>query len=270
MPSHYQDEHNPRSPKWYLWQSYYSETLLEFPVTQNNFDYVQHAENYANHQSDRRLNFHTWAAIGGQEQCFQESCSPPSIGLAKLENSTDKEEPHVASSLDETASSCESSLYDFIPQVSLGLAFLDAKVSAPVLVATESSISALSQHPAEEPKNFPVKRHKRKQIMSRSKRGCWICRIKHLKCDEIKPICKNCNRFGIQCDYSEERPAYVLDKDLRRQKLDTVITKKRRRTVTRTTKTEELVFRPQDHETGIGSESHGLKHEWFPTYLSNH
>lgn len=73
-----------------------------------------------------------------------------------------------------------------------------------------------------------VKKHTRKHIMARSRSGCWICRIKHLKCDECKPVCNNCTRFGIQCDYSVDRPAYVSNKELRRQKLDAITTKKRK------------------------------------------
>lgn len=73
------------------------------------------------------------------------------------------------------------------------------------------------------------KKHKRKHIMARSRTGCWICRIKHLKCDEIRPTCNNCTRFGICCDYSEARPAYVLNSFLRREKLNSITTKKRRR-----------------------------------------
>lgn len=72
------------------------------------------------------------------------------------------------------------------------------------------------------------KKHTRKHIMARSRNGCWICRIKHLKCDERKPVCYNCVRFGIQCDYSPNRPDYVSDKELRRRKLDSITTKKRR------------------------------------------
>lgn len=74
------------------------------------------------------------------------------------------------------------------------------------------------------------KKRVRHHIMARSRSGCWICRIKHLKCDECKPVCANCTRFGIQCDYSAERPDYVSNKELRRQKLDSLTTKKRRTT----------------------------------------
>lgn len=78
------------------------------------------------------------------------------------------------------------------------------------------------------PADAAPKKHTRKHIMARLRNGCWICRIKHLKCDEHRPVCQNCTRFGIQCDYSADRPLYVLDKELRRVKLDTINTKKRR------------------------------------------
>lgn len=74
----------------------------------------------------------------------------------------------------------------------------------------------------------PAIKRTRKHSMARSRSGCWICRIKHLKCDEDKPACKNCSRVGIQCDYSPTRPDYVSNLELRRRKLVTVTTKKRR------------------------------------------
>lgn len=84
----------------------------------------------------------------------------------------------------------------------------------------------LVEYPTPLVKPGQVKKRKRKNIISRSKLGCWICRIKHLKCDESKPMCNNCIRFGIKCDYSPNRPDYVLDRCLRRQKLDSIIKKK--------------------------------------------
>lgn len=79
--------------------------------------------------------------------------------------------------------------------------------------------------PAKDP---PVKKHTRKHILARSRSGCWICRIKHLKCDESRPVCIKCTKFGIQCDYSPHRPEYVSNMEMRRQKLDAITTKKRR------------------------------------------
>lgn len=66
------------------------------------------------------------------------------------------------------------------------------------------------------------KKHTRRRLLPRSKKGCWICRIKHLKCDEVTPICGGCAKFGLQCDYSSEKPAYVTDKILRQEKLTEV------------------------------------------------
>lgn len=64
-----------------------------------------------------------------------------------------------------------------------------------------------------------VKKYTRRRLLPRSKNGCWICRIKHLKCDENKPICSTCEKYGITCDYSMEKPDYVIDSDLRNEKL---------------------------------------------------
>ncbi|KAK6461943.1 UME6 C6 zinc finger URS1-binding protein-like protein [Scheffersomyces coipomensis] len=65
-----------------------------------------------------------------------------------------------------------------------------------------------------------AKKYTRRRLLPRSKNGCWICRIKHLKCDEVRPHCASCLKFGIECDYSKDKPDYVIDKQLRLQKLD--------------------------------------------------
>lgn len=66
------------------------------------------------------------------------------------------------------------------------------------------------------------KKYTRRRLLPRSKLGCWICRIKHLKCDENRPVCSSCVKFGIDCDYSIDKPDYVLDKNLRKEKLLTI------------------------------------------------
>lgn len=67
-----------------------------------------------------------------------------------------------------------------------------------------------------------TKKHTRRRLLPRLKNGCWICRIKHLKCDELRPLCSLCARFGIDCDYLSEKPDYVTDKELRREKLTSI------------------------------------------------
>lgn len=36
----------------------------------------------------------------------------------------------------------------------------------------------------------------------RSRNGCWTCRTKKVKCDEIRPICRRCVRLKLLCDYA--------------------------------------------------------------------
>ncbi|KAF5576402.1 C6 zinc finger domain-containing protein [Fusarium pseudoanthophilum] len=36
----------------------------------------------------------------------------------------------------------------------------------------------------------------------RSRNGCWTCRTKKVKCDEIRPVCRRCVRLKLSCDYA--------------------------------------------------------------------
>lgn len=62
----------------------------------------------------------------------------------------------------------------------------------------------------------------RRRAKKKSKVGCWICRLKHKRCDERKPSCGNCSKQHILCDYSGSRPFYLSNKELRRVKLKEV------------------------------------------------
>lgn len=85
--------------------------------------------------------------------------------------------------------------------------------SSTTTLENESSSSAGSS------RDSKAKKFTRRRLTPRSKLGCWICRIKHLKCNEARPTCSSCARFGIECDYSPEKPAYLTDKNLKKQKL---------------------------------------------------
>lgn len=86
------------------------------------------------------------------------------------------------------------------------------------LTPSKSSHSLLSSQTAlDKPKKYT-----RRRLLPRSKNGCWICRIKHLKCDETRPICTSCAKLGIECDYSPERPDYITDKNLKKEKLASI------------------------------------------------
>ncbi|KAL1965612.1 hypothetical protein VTN77DRAFT_5289 [Rasamsonia byssochlamydoides] len=42
----------------------------------------------------------------------------------------------------------------------------------------------------------------RARLPPRSRTGCWTCRSRKVKCDEIRPTCGQCARLGHVCDYS--------------------------------------------------------------------
>lgn len=60
---------------------------------------------------------------------------------------------------------------------------------------------------------------KKRRLGPRSKNGCWTCRVRHKACPENKPTCNQCERLHLFCDYSEERPAYMIDPLLQATKL---------------------------------------------------
>jgi hypothetical protein len=37
----------------------------------------------------------------------------------------------------------------------------------------------------------------------KSRRGCRRCKARKVKCDEIHPVCTNCSRHGVTCEYSD-------------------------------------------------------------------
>ncbi|KAK7397659.1 hypothetical protein QQX98_012970 [Neonectria punicea] len=40
----------------------------------------------------------------------------------------------------------------------------------------------------------------------KSRNGCFNCKRRKVKCDEVKPVCSNCVRFGIPCDFAPLPP----------------------------------------------------------------
>ncbi|KAJ2977633.1 hypothetical protein NQ176_g4259 [Zarea fungicola] len=40
-----------------------------------------------------------------------------------------------------------------------------------------------------------------RRVATRSRRGCWTCRLKKVKCDEEQPQCQRCRRLRRLCDY---------------------------------------------------------------------
>ncbi|KAI8721562.1 Zn(2)-C6 fungal-type domain-containing protein [Fusarium sp. LHS14.1] len=47
--------------------------------------------------------------------------------------------------------------------------------------------------------------------------SCWICRIRHKKCDESLPRCRNCEALELSCLYSDDKPEWMDNGDKQRE-----------------------------------------------------
>lgn len=54
---------------------------------------------------------------------------------------------------------------------------------------------------------------------TRSRSGCWICRLRKKKCTEEKPTCVNCSRLNLTCYYDVKKPDFVADPVKKAEKL---------------------------------------------------
>ncbi|CCK68127.1 DNA-binding transcriptional regulator UME6 KNAG_0A04550 [Huiozyma naganishii CBS 8797] len=57
---------------------------------------------------------------------------------------------------------------------------------------------------------------------TRSRTGCWICRLRKKKCTEEKPNCRNCVRLNLECFYDVMRPDFVADPAKKQMKLEEI------------------------------------------------
>ncbi|RMI99714.1 hypothetical protein CDV36_016026, partial [Fusarium kuroshium] len=55
---------------------------------------------------------------------------------------------------------------------------------------------------------------------SRTKTGCWTCRLRRKKCDENKPACSNCTSRNLECYGYDQKPAWMLGKESWQQVLN--------------------------------------------------
>lgn len=57
---------------------------------------------------------------------------------------------------------------------------------------------------------------------SRSRTGCWICRLRKKKCSEERPNCYNCERLNLDCHYGVIKPDFVSDPKKKMAKLEEI------------------------------------------------
>lgn len=53
--------------------------------------------------------------------------------------------------------------------------------------------------------NLPLsgRRIATRQAKPRSRNGCWTCRQRRVKCDEVRPTCSSCVRLGKDCEWGQ-------------------------------------------------------------------
>ncbi|KAI9694871.1 MAG: hypothetical protein M1822_000487 [Bathelium mastoideum] len=39
--------------------------------------------------------------------------------------------------------------------------------------------------------------------------GCWTCRLRKKRCDETRPMCRNCSALQITCHFGDEKPSWM-------------------------------------------------------------
>lgn len=66
------------------------------------------------------------------------------------------------------------------------------------------SISYVSHTP--HPNTMPPDRQPRVQRIVRVRTGCWSCRRRKKKCDELRPICSGCRRNDLRCEWPSTVP----------------------------------------------------------------
>lgn len=96
------------------------------------------------------------------------------------------------------------------------------KVTLPVIKAHKITAKIEDGNKRIERKIKVSKPPSNQKPQKRSKHGCWTCRIRHKSCPENKPICSQCSRLNLQCDYSTTRPEYMRNPRLQKQKLQEI------------------------------------------------
>ncbi|OKL58378.1 hypothetical protein UA08_06068 [Talaromyces atroroseus] len=46
-------------------------------------------------------------------------------------------------------------------------------------------------------------------VTMKSYDGCWTCRLRKKRCDEIRPVCRNCSTLQITCHFGHEKPSWM-------------------------------------------------------------
>ncbi|KAK4232613.1 hypothetical protein QBC38DRAFT_352125 [Podospora fimiseda] len=94
-----------------------------------------------------------------------------------------------------------------------GLAFLEPPRSPDsTSISAQTTSSSSSSSPSST--SQPARQHRKKPIPRRghtkSRRGCFNCKKRKVKCQETRPECESCVRIGLVCTYPETQRDLVL------------------------------------------------------------
>ncbi|KAK9242768.1 hypothetical protein V1506DRAFT_47199 [Lipomyces tetrasporus] len=64
--------------------------------------------------------------------------------------------------------------------------------------------------------------HRRRASASRTRTGCWTCRLRRKKCSEEKPACAACLRLKLACDGYGDRPDFMKSAEAMARKRDEI------------------------------------------------
>jgi hypothetical protein len=59
-------------------------------------------------------------------------------------------------------------------------------------------------------------------IAMKSYDGCWTCRLRKKRCDEIRPVCRNCSALQITCHFSDEKPSWMESRFGQKEKAEEI------------------------------------------------
>ncbi|OIW30162.1 hypothetical protein CONLIGDRAFT_358893 [Coniochaeta ligniaria NRRL 30616] len=52
--------------------------------------------------------------------------------------------------------------------------------------------------------------------------GCWTCRIRRKRCDEVQPICQVCKTLHIDCVYGESKPEWMDGGERQKERMEMI------------------------------------------------
>ncbi|KAL4885896.1 fungal-specific transcription factor domain-containing protein [Aspergillus karnatakaensis] len=89
--------------------------------------------------------------------------------------------------------------------------------------STKRSQAARGGNRRTQPEPAPTSQPTRRTVVKsyrRSRSGCFTCRLRRKKCDEERPVCESCSKYGLRCEY--KTPTWWASPELRDRQRDRI------------------------------------------------